>query len=107
MSNSFKIQPEGTVIVSKNEDGSLGLSSDKSISTDLGSIESFGIENVAAVIAYEITNVDGVVKHHVKFRNGGTLDLSFNEDGTNFSASAHNLISSVTQGNKVLIGTKK
>lgn len=102
-SKGVTFKPAGTATVTIGSDGIPTISSDEPISTTMKQILSYGIENIVDIRSYNIEHKDGKVFHHVVFNSGGTIELSMDLDGKNFSASANDMTSSVTGGNRILI----
>lgn len=102
-SKHVTFKPEGTITTSTGSDGVLTISSDEPVSTDMKTILSYGIENIVDIRSYNIKQKDGKIFHHVVFNSGGTIELSFEPGGKNFSASAHEMTANIKNGERVLI----
>ena len=75
----------------------------KAVSSTMENILSYGIENIVDIRSYNIEQKDGKIFHHVVFHSGGTIELSMDLDGSNFKARAKDMISSVSNGERILI----
>lgn len=94
------------VSVHTDKDGVMNLSTEGSMSSNIDQIKSFGIANIVSITDYQINKDGSVISHSIKFRNGGSIELSFNEDGTNFSATISGMTSHVRNGEEILISSK-
>ncbi|WP_194289182.1 hypothetical protein, partial [Pseudomonas helleri] len=65
--------PDGTVLKIEKEGG---------VSIENFTPKSFGLDNLADLKSYVITEDDGVVKHSLLLKDGGTYELIYNTDGT-------------------------
>ncbi|SAF46409.1 hypothetical protein [Enterobacter kobei] len=102
-------KPEGEVSIELNKDGSVTLTSDKPISSTINNIAAIGIENIAYIKAYKIERLGEVITHHVEFYSGGSIDLSFNSDGSNLKFTTHDMIVKGTKsedGEKLMVQQK-
>ncbi|NDO82658.1 hypothetical protein CJP72_18330 [Citrobacter sp. NCU1] len=97
------MKPEGVATITTDSDGIPVITSDKSISSTIENILSYGIENIVDIRSYNIEQKDGKTFHHVVFNSGGTIELSFEPGGKGFSASAHQMTAKVTNGERILI----
>lgn len=86
--------------------GVVNISTEGSMSSNIDQIKSFGIANIVSITDYQINNNGSLISHSIKFRNGGSIELSFNEDGTNFSATISEMSSQIHNGNEILIRSK-
>ncbi|HCR4035359.1 TPA: hypothetical protein OOF66_001588 [Morganella morganii] len=106
-SKQITLKPEGVVTISTDSDGIKTISSDEPLSTNIKTILSYGIENIVDIQSYNIEQKDGKTFHHIVFNSGGTIELSFEPGGKNFSATAHEMLTTITNGERVLIKEKR
>ncbi|EKN4693291.1 hypothetical protein JE939_000017 [Yersinia ruckeri] len=106
-SKHITFKPEGVITISTDSDGIKTISSDDPISTDMKTFLSYGIENIVDIQSYNIEQKDGRIFHHIVFNSGGTIELSFEPGGKNFSASAHEMLATVTNGERIMIKEKR
>ncbi len=96
---------DGPLKVTLGKDGEASVRA-KKISSTMDTILSFGIENITDIRSYNIEHKDGKICHSVLFHSGGTIELSFMPDGTNFSASVHGMAQQVIDGDRIYIKEK-
>ncbi|MEQ5724261.1 hypothetical protein ABN356_02780 [Providencia rettgeri] len=77
--------------------------SSESLSINIKKILSIGIENIIDVESHNINKLYGSTSHFIKFKNGGHVELSYNEDGKLLDFSIHNLKTIVRDGNRILV----
>lgn len=95
-------KPDGPVKIELDADG-VPTMTGKAVSSTMENILSYGIENIVDIRSYNIEQKDGKIFHHVVFHSGGTIELSMDLDGNNFKARAKDMISSVSNGERILI----
>ncbi|STQ89828.1 hypothetical protein [Iodobacter fluviatilis] len=77
----IRITPDDTMDVFTNSEGVLVFSSKDSISMDLTSVKSVGIENIFDIDKHEITQLYDSVSHYIKFHEKGEVQFSYNLSG--------------------------
>lgn len=93
---------DGPLTVKIGEDGIPSVHA-KSASSTIENILSFGIENICEIRSYDIERKDGKIFHSVVFNSGGTIELSFAPDGTDFNSSIKGMTTEVIDGERILV----
>lgn len=78
----------------------------KTISSHIEKILSFGIENIIDIRSYDIEHKDGKTFHSVVFNSGGTIELSFSPDGSDFQGSVSGMAQRIIDGERIVIREK-
>ena len=97
---------DGPLEIKIGEDGSPVVRA-KSVSAHMDKILSFGIEQLADICSYEIERKDGKIFHSVVFNSGGTIELSFAPDGSDFQATISGLKQRIIDGERIIISEKR
>jgi hypothetical protein len=61
----------------------------------LESISRVSIKNITSVKAHVIMRVDDLTQHKIEFKNGGTVDFAYRDDGTLVRFAGKNIRTSI------------
>lgn len=105
-SQSFTIKPEGKLVLQKETDGTLALSSDKPMALNMDNILSVGVQNVVDIKSYQLENLENLTRHFIEFHGGGSVILEYSSDGKIIQCSIRGLISEVEHGERIMVRKK-
>ena len=100
---SFTVTPAGEMKVKTKPDGTLAVSSEKSVSIDMENILSIGIQNVVDIKSYQQERLEHSTRHIIEFHGGGKVDLEYSHSEEIIKCSIHGLITEIEQGRITVI----
>lgn len=102
----FQIVGDGEIQISLGIDGVVSATSDQAVTSNLGTIEAVGIENLVDVLSHEISTQYGFRSHLVKFSDGGEVEFAYNSKGEIIKCQGRNVLTHVLNGSKVVFSMK-
>jgi len=78
----ISLNEDGSAILETEDGRKFRLGADGTVNADLKSIKSVGVKNLIDLTGYTLMRKEGLIRHNLQFRNGGSATLAYEESGT-------------------------